>query len=73
MGDVRYIQPFDSSVTAVSACSLKLVNCAGAAGQAVSARGSSLDDKIQRRVQARSERGNSVYTPEVSPKQYVTP
>ncbi|KAA6426072.1 MAG: DEAD-box ATP-dependent RNA helicase 28-like [Trebouxia sp. A1-2] len=36
----------------------------GAAGQAVPARGSSLDDKIQRRVQARNERGNSLYTPQ---------
>ena len=57
----------------MSARSLKLVNCSGAAGQAIPARGSSLDDKIQRRVQARYQRGNSQYTPEVSPKQHITP
>lgn len=66
------IYSLDHLLPAVSACSLKLVDCVGAAGQAVPARGSSLDDKIQRRVQARNERGNSLYTPQVSNKPHVT-
>ena len=37
----------------------------GAAGQAMPAKGSNLDDKIQQRVQARKARGANKYTPEV--------
>ena len=37
----------------------------GAAAQAMPSKGSSLDDKIQQRVQALKRRGTGTYTPEV--------
>ena len=43
-----------------------LLSLAGAASTAVAASGSSLDDKIKQRVQARQHRGSSKYTPEVA-------
>ncbi len=68
MGVVRYtfarlVQWFrDLSVVP---CESIFSRAAGAAGQAMPAKGSSLDDKIQQRLQARKQRGSNAYTPEV--------
>ena len=51
----------DKDVQCLEILSLSL----GAAGQAMPPKGSTLDDKIQQRVQALKARGTSKYTPEV--------
>lgn len=67
MGDVRSVAVkcvYTSSASRFSFIPGHAV--AGAAGQAMPATGSSLDDKIQQRVQARKRRGSNKYTPDVS-------
>lgn len=68
MGDVRCAgRPQAGNGLRTISCNVRLSLSLflGAAGQAIPPKGSTLDDKIQQRVQALKARGTSKYTPEV--------